>query len=99
MNEATDANAEFDALWEAVATSRLIIGNEEKGVEIVLDLDLSPTGILKQLREISRSGHAEGLIGDKDHEEMEKTTSELEKAVSHAIPDSLLDKVRPLLRR
>lgn len=97
--DATHANQQFNDLWEAVATSRLIIGDEDKGVEIVLDIDLSPTGILKQLREISRSGHKEGLIDDNAHQEMEKSTSELEKAVTHAIPDAILNKVWPLLGR
>lgn len=59
MTDTQDANQQFNELWDAIGKGRLTLGDEEKGVEIALDVDLSPTGILKQLRELSRKGFAD----------------------------------------
>lgn len=99
MTDTQDANQQFDELWETIGKGRLTVGDEDKGVEIVLDVDLSPTGILKQLREIARSGHDHGLIGDDDHKDMESSTEELEKLLDRVIPGKLHDKFKPLIGR
>ena len=56
------ANERFDALWEEVGAKRLILGDEEKGVEIRVDADLSVFAILEKLKQASESGHATGDI-------------------------------------
>lgn len=99
MSDAQDANEQFNELWEAVGKGRLTVGDEEKGVEIALDVDLSPTGVLKKLREIARSGHDHGLIGDDDHKDVESSAKELEKLVGRVIPGKLHDKFKPLIGR
>lgn len=55
MNEVVDANERFEALWERAGKKRIVFGSEEDGVEIRLDLDLSPLAILKRLHEHSDS--------------------------------------------
>jgi len=73
------ANQRFDALWEEVGAKRITIGDEEDGVEIRVDADLSIFGILDKLKEATNSEHEKGEISK---DEQKAVTEALEQTVS-----------------
>jgi hypothetical protein len=87
---AQTANARFDALWEEVGAKRVIIGDEDKGVEIRVDADLSIFGILDKLKEAANSGHRTGEISA---DEQKKLTDVLEQT-AHSLSGGVYDKLR-----
>lgn len=84
------ANERFDALWEEVGAERIVIGGEEKVVEIRVDADLSIFGILEKLKEEANSGHEKGEIS-KDEQKL--ITEALEGTVSK-LSGGVHDKLR-----
>ncbi|WP_210526896.1 hypothetical protein [Rubellimicrobium arenae] len=58
--ETLTANQRFDALWEEIGAKRVIIGDEENGIVIRVDADLSIFGILDKLKEAAESEHEKG---------------------------------------
>ena len=99
MGEATDANARFDALWEEIGKKRATIGDEEDGVEIRLDVDLSPLALLKRMQALSERGHADGLLGGKAHAAFHDALEGWEQALSDAAPKKLRERWSKLLGR
>lgn len=66
MTEIQDANQRFDSLWEEIGAKRITIGDEDKGVEIVIDEDLSIFRILDKLKEESEASHKKGELSKDD---------------------------------
>jgi hypothetical protein len=95
MPEAEDANERFNRLWNEIGAERIVIGDEDKGVEIVVDADLSLFGILDKLKEAARTGHAQGEISDDEQKMIANTLEECTRALS----GGLLDRLRPQLDR
>jgi hypothetical protein len=89
MPEAQDANERFDQLWDEIGAARVIVGDEDKGVEIVVDADLSIFGILDKLKDAARTGHAEGEISDDEQKMIAGTLEECARAFSGGIHDRL----------
>ncbi|MDS9469801.1 hypothetical protein RGQ15_19770 [Paracoccus sp. MBLB3053] len=91
------ANQRFDALWEEIGAKRLIIGDEDEGVEIRVDADLSIFGILDRLKEAANREHEKGEISKDEQkivtEALEQTASKL----SGGIYDKLNDHFAKLL--
>lgn len=87
----------FDRLWEEIGAKRVTIGDEEKGVEITIDADLSIFGILDKLKEAAESGHAQGEISEADQKAIAKALENAGKTLSGSIQDKLhrqLDKLK-----
>lgn len=98
MSSIQDANEQFEQLWEEVGKKRLIIGDEDdKHVEIRLDIDLSPIKLLKRMQGISDEGHAHGLVGSKSKKALHDVIDEWEEAMSDKVPDKLRDHWRKLM--
>ena len=100
MSSIDNANDQFNQLWEEVGKKRLIVGDDEdKHVEIRLDIDLSPISILKRLQGLSDKGHAEGLLGNKSISSLHQVIDEWEEALSDKVPTKLRDHWRKLLAK
>jgi hypothetical protein len=89
----------FDQLWEEIGAKRITIGDEEKGVEITVDADLSIFGILDKLKEAARSGHAEGSISDAEQKAIAETLEETARTLSGSVHDKLRAEVERLKKR
>jgi hypothetical protein len=97
MPAAQDANQRFNQLWDEIGAKRINIGDEEKGVEIVVDADLSLFGILEKLKEAARTGHAEGAISDDERKTLASTLEDCARAFSGGVPDRLRRHVGKLI--
>ena len=89
----------FDQLWEEIGAKRIIIGDEEKGVEITLDADLSLFGILDKLKAAARSGHEEGSISDAEEKAIAKTLEDTARTLSGSVQDKLRAQVERLTKK
>ena len=97
MPEPQDTNERFNRLWDEIGAKRVLIGSEEKGVEIVVDADLSIFGVLEKLKDASRSGHAKDQISDHDQKKIASTLEECARAFAGGVQDKLrrqFDKLR-----
>lgn len=99
MSNALNANEQFEQLWEEVGKKRLIIGDEDKNVEIRLDIDLSPLTLLKRMQELSDKGHADGVLGKKSISALHDVIDGWEQAMSEKVPKKLRDRWSKLLKR
>ena len=96
MPEAQDANERYNQLWTEIGAKRVIIGDEEKGVEVVVDADLSIFGILDKLKDAARAGHDEGEISDDEQKMIATTLEDCTRAFSGGIHDRLRRQVDKL---
>jgi hypothetical protein len=96
MPEVEDANQRFNQLWDEIGAKRITIGDEEKGVEIVVDADLSIFGILEKLKDTARAGHDEGEISDDEQKMIATTLEDCARAFSGGIHDRLRRQVDKL---
>jgi hypothetical protein len=85
MPEAQDANERFNTLWDEIGAARVIVGDEDKGVEIVVDADLSIFGILEKLKDAARTGHAEGEISDDERKTIASTLEDCARGFSSGV--------------
>lgn len=88
------ANEHFDALWEQVGAKRVIIGDEDKGVEIRVDADLSVFGILEKLKAAADEGHSTGEISDEEQKVVRDTLEDTARKLSGGIHDKLQKQFR-----
>ncbi|MBS3903198.1 MAG: hypothetical protein KGZ30_02350 [Anaplasmataceae bacterium] len=72
MTEIQDANDRFNTLWEEIGAKRMTIGDENDGVEIVIDEDLSIFTILDKLKEESELSHSKGELSSEDLQAVKK---------------------------
>ena len=79
MTEIQDANNRFNTLWEDIGAKRITIGDEDKGVEIVIDADLSIFSILEKLKEESEAIHQKGELSATDMDAVSKAVESIEK--------------------
>ena len=98
MSSIQDANAQFNQMWEDVGKKRLIIGDDDKNVEIRLDIDLSPITLLKRMQGLSDKGHSDGVLGDRAKAALHDVIDEWEQAMSDKVPTKLRDHWRKLLQ-
>lgn len=90
MNEVQDANERFNRLWDEIGAKRIVIGEAEEGVEIVVDADLSIFKLIEKLKEAAREGHLNGELDETER-----------RSVTEAIDDAkrlLEDKIQAPLR-
>jgi hypothetical protein len=89
MPETEQANERFNRLWDEIGAERISIGDEDKGVEIVVDADLSLFGILEKLKEAARTGHTEGDIGAAERKRLASTLEDCARAFSGGVQGQL----------
>jgi hypothetical protein len=66
MNEAQDANDRFNRLWDEIGAKRIVIGDEDKGVEIVVDADLSIFSLIEKMKAAAREDQLKGELNEQD---------------------------------
>ena len=93
-----NANLRFEALWERTGKERLVLGDEQEGVEIRLDADLSPLALLKRMQALSERGHADGVLGEGAKEALHGVVDEWEKTLTVDVPTALGKRWQSLLR-
>jgi len=100
MSSVQDANEQFEQLWEEVGKKRLVLGDEEdKHIEIRVDIDLSPITLLKRMQSLSDHGHAKGLLGKSSLKALHDVIDEWEEAMSDKVPEKIRNHWRKLLDR
>ena len=87
----------FNLLWEEIGAKRITVGDEEKGVEITIDADLSIFGILDKLKEAAESGHASGKISDDEQKAIAKSLEDATHTLTGEIQDKLRDQFGKLM--
>jgi len=99
MSDVQDANARFDQLWEQIGAKRIIIGDADKSVEIVVDADLSIFNILEKLKEAARDpGKAKDLDAD-ECKALANALEECSKVLETRVPRGLRGHLDKLIDR
>ena len=98
MSSIQDANEQFNQLWEDVGKKRLTIGDDDKNIEIRVDIDLSPITLLKRMQGLSDKGHSDGVLGEKSKSALHDVIDEWEEAMSDKVPSKLRDHWRKMLQ-
>jgi len=99
MTEIQDANARFNTLWEDIGAKRITIGEEDDGVEIVIDEDLSIFRILDKLKEESESSHKKGEISKEDVHAVKQKADAVKEVLGGNIYDRLGDNFKKLIHK
>ena len=81
MTEVQNANDRFNTLWEEIGAKRIIIGDEDKGVEIVVDADLSIFAILDKLKEKTETSRQKGDLSSEDVKAVNKTADAIKEVL------------------
>lgn len=96
MSEVQDANDRFNTLWDEIGAKRIVIGEEDKGIEIVVDADLSVFNVIEKLKEAAQDD------ADKGDPQVKELTADDKKQVKDAMGQAgeMLEKNMPqALRR
>ncbi|MDX2507550.1 MAG: hypothetical protein QNL62_24170 [Gammaproteobacteria bacterium] len=96
MTDVQNANERFNTLWEEIGAKRITIGDEDKGVEIVVDADLSIFAILDKLKAESVESRRKGDLSSKDVKAINKTTKAIKKVLDGGIYERLDKRLRKL---
>lgn len=99
MTEIQDANERFNTLWEEIGAKRIVVGEEDKGVEIVIDEDLSIFRMLDKLKEQSEASHKKGELSSEEVHEVEKTADAIKKVFDGGAYDRLDENFRKLIHK
>jgi len=99
MTEVQNANDRFNTLWDEIGAKRITIGDEDKGVEIVVDADLSIFAILEKLKEASEASHQKGDLSTEDVKAINKAANAIKDVLNGGIHDSLSDHLRKLFHK
>ncbi len=89
MTDIQNANERFNHLWEAIGAKRITIGDEDKGVEIVVDADLSIFAILDKLKEESEKSHRKGKLSAKEVKAVIKKTNAIKEVLDGGVYERL----------
>ena len=99
MTEIQDANERFNSLWEEIGAKRITIGDEEQGVEIVVDEDLSIFNILDKLKAETEASQRKGEISKDDAESVKHKADEIKQAFDTGLYDRLGAHFRRLIHK
>ncbi len=99
MTEIQNANDRFNTLWEEIGAKRTTIGDEENGVEIVIDDDLSIFTILDKLKQESEISHRKGEISSEDVHVVKKKADAIKEALDGGIYDRMGNHFRKLIHK
>ena len=89
MPEAQDANERFDRLWDEIGAAQIVVGDEDKGVEIVVDADLSIFGVLEKLKDAARTDHGEDKVSDDERKMIASALEDYVRTLSGGVQDRL----------
>jgi hypothetical protein len=89
MTETQNANERFNRLWDEIGAERIIVGDEEKVVQIVVDADLSPFAILEKLKDEVGRKQGQGDLSSADTKALIETTDAIRKSLTGGFFDRL----------
>lgn len=89
----------FNKLWDDIGAKRITIGDDDKGIEITVDADLSIFGILDKLKEAAESGHASGKISADEKNAIAKSVEDATHTLTGEIQDKLREQFHKLIRK
>lgn len=89
MSVVQDANARFNALWDEIGAKRITIGDEEKGVEIVIDADLSIFNLIDKLKDAAQDEADKGDLSADEKDQLKKTAEEAKDLIEKNLPHVL----------
>lgn len=99
MTQIQDANDRFNTLWEDIGAKRMTIGDEEDGVEIVIDKDLSIFTILDKLKEESELSHRKGELSNEDFQALKKGADAIKDVLDGGVHNRLSDHFKRLIHK
>ena len=97
MNEVLDANERFNRLWDEIGAKRIVIGEEETGVEIVVDADLSIFKLIEKRNEAAREGHEKSELDESERKSVAETIGEAKRLIEDKIYEPLRNRIDALL--
>ncbi len=99
MNEIEEANDRFNNLWEEIGAKRITIGDQDDGIEIVIDEDISIFTILDKLKEESEEIHRKGEMSNEDFQAVRKGADAIKKALDGGVHNLLGDHFKKLIHK
>jgi len=97
MNEVQDANERFNRLWDEIGAKRIVIGDEDKGVEIVVDADLSIFNLIEKVKEAAREDQAKGALSEQDRKSLAEAIDGAKRVLEDKIDQPLRKRIDSLL--
>jgi hypothetical protein len=97
MNEVQDANERFNRLWDEIGAKRIVIGDEDKGVEIVVDADLSIFNLIEKVKEAAREDQAKGTLSEQDRKSLAEAIDGAKRVLEDKIDQPLRKRIDSLL--
>jgi hypothetical protein len=97
MNEVQDANERFNRLWDEIGAKRIVIGDEDKGVEIVVDADLSIFNLIEKVKEAAREDQAKGTLTEQDRKSLAEAIDGAKRVLEDKIDQPLRKRIDSLL--
>lgn len=97
MNEAQDANERFNRLWEEIGAKRILVGDEDQGVEIVVDADLSIFKLIEKVKEAAREDDKKGVLNTQDRKSVADAIDEAQRLLENKIHEPLRARLNALL--
>lgn len=97
MNEVQDANERFNRLWDEIGAKRIVIGDEDKGVEIVVDADLSIFNLIEKVKEAAREDQAKGTLSEQDRKSLAEAIDGAKRVLEDKIDQPLRTRIDSLL--
>jgi len=97
MNEVQDANQRFNRLWDEIGAKRIVIGDEDKGVEIVVDADLSIFNLIEKVKEAAREDQAKGTLSEQDRKSLAEAIDGAKRVLEDKIDQPLRKRIDSLL--
>ena len=94
MTEIQNANERFNNLWEEIGAKRIVVGEEDKGVEVVLDADLSVFAILEKIKEEVERKQREDDLTTTEIKALVETTDAIRKTVMGGFVNRLKQRFR-----
>ena len=98
MNEVQDANERFNRLWDEIGAKRIVIGEEETAVEIIVDADLSIFKLIEKLKEAAREGQEKGELDEMERKSVAEAIDEAQRLIEDKIHEPLRNRIDALLR-
>ncbi len=97
MNEAQNANERFNRLWDEIGAKRIVIGDEDKGVEIVVDADLSIFNLIEKMKEAAREDQVKGELNEQDRKSVAEAIDGAKRLLEDKIDKPLRTRIDALL--
>jgi hypothetical protein len=97
MSEVQDANERFNRLWDEIGAARVVIGDEGKGVEIVVDADLSIFNLIEKVKEAAREDAEKGALNEQERKSLAQAMDEAQRLLEGKVHEPLRTRIGALL--